>query len=102
MIYHILKLLPEFSEYRESFVGGGAVFANVKLLKPKTKFWINDLDYDLYCFYKSLRDNTHYFLSTLDVLNKKVLGLKDFWGDIEKLRKFSYVVYLTSRYHHSW
>ena len=36
-------------EYREPFVGGGSVYIH----KPNVQFnWINDLDKDLYSFYK--------------------------------------------------
>ena len=39
----------EHDEYREPFVGGGSVF----VAKGNTKYnWINDLDSDLYSFYK--------------------------------------------------
>ena len=37
------------SEYREPFIGGGSVYIH----KPNVQFnWINDLDKDLYSFYK--------------------------------------------------
>ena len=39
----------EHDEYREPFVGGGSVYIH----KPNVQFnWINDLDKDLYSFYK--------------------------------------------------
>jgi DNA adenine methylase len=55
------KILPfialDFSEYREPFVGGGSVFIRLKQLRPNAKYKINDLNYDLYCFWKSVKDN---------------------------------------------
>src|SRR5512138_45647 len=52
-ITKIAAYIPEkFSEFREPFVGGGSVFIYVRQLHPKIKFWINDLNYDLYCFWK--------------------------------------------------
>jgi DNA adenine methylase len=52
-IKKIAEYFPEkFSEFREPFVGGGSVFIYVRQLYPKIKFWINDLNYDLYCFWK--------------------------------------------------
>ena len=51
----LLPFLPEdHAEYREPFVGGGAIF----LRKPKAqKNWINDLHPGLYAFWRALRDH---------------------------------------------
>jgi DNA adenine methylase len=49
----ILEYLPlNFVEYREPFVGGGSLFIYLKQKKPNLKVWINDLNYDLVCFWK--------------------------------------------------
>ncbi|NJL84433.1 MAG: DNA adenine methylase [Chloroflexaceae bacterium] len=58
-------------EFREPFVGGGSVFLAVKsLLKDLVKlYWINDLNYDLYCFWLAVRDS-------LDELVQRVTELK--------------------------
>ena len=56
----ILPLVPtNISEFREPFVGGGSVFFAIQsLFQNRIKsYWINDLNYDLYCFYKQTRDN---------------------------------------------
>lgn len=45
------------TEYREPFVGGGSVFLHARQKYPNAKFWINDAYYNLYCFWKELRDN---------------------------------------------
>ncbi len=47
----IVALIPEFSEYREPFVGGGSVFIYLKQIYPEKKFWINDLYFELYNFW---------------------------------------------------
>ncbi len=56
----ILPLVPgNISEFREPFVGGGSVFFAIRSLfqhRIKT-YWINDLNYDLYCFWQQVRDN---------------------------------------------
>jgi DNA adenine methylase len=53
----ILPLLPKgFSEFREPFVGGGSVFLAVKQIHgTKVDFIINDLNFDLYCFWKEAK-----------------------------------------------
>ena len=56
----ILQRVPlNISEFREPFVGGGSVFFAIRsLFQDRIKsYWINDLNYDLYCFWKEVRDN---------------------------------------------
>jgi DNA adenine methylase len=49
----ILPLIPEdFAEFREPMVGGGSVFLRLRQLYPERKYWINDVNYELYCFWK--------------------------------------------------
>jgi DNA adenine methylase len=48
----IASLIPDFDEFREPFVGGGSVFLHVKQLSPGKEYWINDLYYQLYNFWK--------------------------------------------------
>ena len=48
----IAKLIPEFDEFREPFLGGGSVFVYVKQRYPNKKFWINDLYSELYTFWE--------------------------------------------------
>lgn len=46
-------LLPkEFEEYREPFVGGGSFFVYLRQKYPNLKIWINDLNPELYHFWK--------------------------------------------------
>ncbi|MEB3180012.1 MAG: DNA adenine methylase [Nostocaceae cyanobacterium] len=52
-INQIINYLPTtFSEYREPFVGGGSLFIYLKQKYPKLKFWINDLNPELFLFWK--------------------------------------------------
>lgn len=54
----ILEQLPEsFLELREPFVGGGSVFIYIRQKFPVVKVWINDLNFDLYCFWKVTQAN---------------------------------------------
>ncbi len=45
-------LLNDFEEYREPFVGGGSLFIYLKQKRPDLKIWINDLNPELYFFWK--------------------------------------------------
>ncbi len=52
-------LLPkEFEEYREPFVGGGSFFIYLRQVYPKLKIWINDLNPELYLFWKWAQINS--------------------------------------------
>lgn len=56
----ILPLIPtKITEFREPFVGGGSVFFAIRSIYGNNikSYWINDLNYDLYCFWKQTRDN---------------------------------------------
>lgn len=48
----IAKLIPYFDEFREPFLGGGSVFVYAKQRFPNKTFWINDLYFELYKFWK--------------------------------------------------
>jgi DNA adenine methylase len=52
-IKQLKHLLPDgFEEYREPFVGGGSFFIYLKQQRPTLKIWINDLNPELYYFWK--------------------------------------------------
>lgn len=49
----IVQHMPShFGEYREPFVGGGSVFVHFRQKFPRVPMWINDLNFDLFCFWK--------------------------------------------------
>jgi DNA adenine methylase len=55
----------DFSEYREPFVGGGSVFIYLKQVRPEAKFRINDLNFDLFCFWNTLKKNVDDLLTEI-------------------------------------
>ncbi|MBE9010788.1 DNA adenine methylase [Pseudanabaenaceae cyanobacterium LEGE 13415] len=73
----ILAQMPStIAEFREPFLGGGSVFLAVKsrfdlLIRH---YWINDLNHDLYCFWKCARDQS-------DLLIEKIQHLKQDFSD---------------------
>jgi DNA adenine methylase len=65
-------------EFREPMVGGGSVSLVIKQLFPNIKVKINDLNYDLICFWKTLRDNP-------DNLIKEIKKIKETHRDGREL-----------------
>jgi DNA adenine methylase len=66
----IVRYLPaSFRSYREPFVGGGSLFIHLKQRRSELEVWINDLNHDLYCFWK-------YAQKDLDALVAAVARLK--------------------------
>ena len=58
-IQRMKLLLPrEFDEYREPFVGGGSFFIFLKQEVPQLKVWINDLNVELYSFWKQAQTDS--------------------------------------------
>lgn len=72
-------LLPrDFEEYREPFVGGGSFFIYLRQRFPKLKIWINDLNPELYYFWKCAQTDS-------EKLAQEVLRIKKETKDGQKL-----------------
>ncbi|MEB3189401.1 MAG: DNA adenine methylase [Snowella sp.] len=57
-ISQIAQYIPShFKEFREPFVGGGSVFLYIRQKYPDLKFWINDLNPELYYFWLQSKNN---------------------------------------------
>jgi DNA adenine methylase len=70
-INQIALYLPDgFSEFREPFVGGGSLFIYLKQKFPHLKIWINDLNRELFLFWK-------YAQSQLPKLVSEIRSIKD-------------------------
>ena len=52
IIQHLPKNLSKYAEYREPFAGGGSMFIYIKQTYSNLDIWINDLNRELYLFWK--------------------------------------------------
>lgn len=67
----IASLLPPFDECREPMVGGGSLFFYARQKFPEKNFWINDLYYSLYCFWKELQSSQDEVIDQIRQWRKK-------------------------------
>jgi DNA adenine methylase len=77
----ISKLIPDFKEFREPFVGGGSVFVYLKQKFPLRTFWINDIYQNLYHFWNECKENP-------DKLIESILELRSNYSDGKELYRF--------------
>lgn len=57
--------LKSFSEYREPFFGGGSVGLYLMQFNKDADYWVNDLFYPVYCFWKMLYERPDEMVETL-------------------------------------
>lgn len=82
-ISKLLKHCPtSFSEYREPFVGGGSVFIYLRQKHPEMPVWINDLNYDLYCFWKQAQSNLTDLIAEIWRIKRSQVGGKKLFTEL--------------------
>ncbi len=71
-IQQMKDLLPtEFDEYREPFVGGGSFFIYLRQKRPDLRIWINDLNPELYYFWKYAQIDSNQLARELMIIKKQ-------------------------------
>ncbi len=69
-IKYIIPFVPDFNEYREPMIGGGSLFFALKQRFPEKKYWINDIDYNLYNFWTACRDSPQELVAAINLLKE--------------------------------
>ena len=82
----ILPLIPrDIKEYREPFVGGGSVFIEVKQqFKGDTIFKINDINSDLYLFWRCVQQDGERFLNKVYSMKSQFESGKELYKHYKK------------------
>ena len=83
----IIPLLPpNIKEYREPFVGGGSVFFAIRSIFQDhiDAYWINDLNYDLYCFWKHTRDNVDDLVESIGKIKREYKNGRILFNELTK------------------
>jgi len=85
-IQQMKYLLPsEFEEYREPFVGGGSFFIYLKQKQPDLKIWINDLNPELYCFWKYAQIDSEKLANGVSKVKKERLDGQNLFDELVKV-----------------
>lgn len=85
-ITKIAQYFPEkFAEFREPFLGGGSVFIHVRQTYPKIKFWINDLNYDLYCFWKHTQLDANALADEITIIRDKTKSGRQLFDEYQEV-----------------
>ena len=91
-------LVPDgLEEYREPFVGGGSFFLYLKQKYPSLRIWINDLNEELYYFWKHAQIDSELLAKEVTkIRNQKTQGQKLFNdmvnADVQTLTEFERAV----------
>ncbi|ACB50412.1 probable cytosine-specific DNA methyltransferase [Crocosphaera subtropica ATCC 51142] len=97
-VKQIQEQLPNnFSEYREPFVGGGSVFIYLKQIYPNIDIWINDLNPELYLFWKVAQSDLKTLVTELRNIKKNRKNGRELFTelsqvDVEKISNFDRAV----------
>jgi DNA adenine methylase len=76
-------LLPkEFEEYREPFVGGGSFFIYLRQKQPNLKIWINDLNPELYYFWKYTQADSEKLAREVQKVKKERKDGQDLFNEL--------------------
>jgi DNA adenine methylase len=85
-IQRMKSLLPEeVNEYREPFVGGGSFFIYLRQKRPGLKIWINDLNAELYCFWKYAQIDSEKLSRELLTIKRERRNGQDLFDELLKI-----------------
>lgn len=86
-IQRMKHLLPsEFDEYREPFVGGGSFFIYLKQKRTDLKVWINDLNLELYYFWKYAQLDSEKLAHEVLKIKKERLNGQELFDELLNIR----------------
>jgi len=87
VVNYLLPYIPaNVSEFREPFVGGGSVFLAIKGVFQKriAKYWINDLNSDLYYFWKYVQDDLDSLVCHVTILKENYQNGRELYNHLNQ------------------
>jgi len=88
-VKQILPIIPYFDEMREPMVGGGSVFFALKQIYPNKKFWINDINRDLYLFWRYCKENNAELIREIQNIKNTRKNGRELYSNLTKNNNYS-------------
>lgn len=86
-VQQIRHILPkDFEEYREPFVGGGSFFIHLKQVYPRLRIWINDLNPELYFFWKYAQIDSEKLAKEVSKIKKERVDGKELFSELVSVK----------------
>ncbi len=76
----------QMKEFREPFFGGGSIGFYVKQYRKANKLTANDLNYELYCFWTSVRNNIEQLCEDITIIKQTYSNGKQLYREILERR----------------
>ncbi len=86
-IAQIMSHVPnQITEYREPFVGGGSVYLAMRQAGDRQiqRYWINDLNFDLYCFWWSAQNEIDLLAAAVDHCKQHYANGRDLFAHLTR------------------
>ncbi|MCS7245930.1 MAG: DNA adenine methylase [candidate division WOR-3 bacterium] len=64
------KFIPEFKEFREPMCGGASMTLYLAQKRPSARFIMGDINYDLFCFWKELKERPGKLIEEIKLVKK--------------------------------
>ena len=85
VVLKLVKFLPsEISEYREPMVGGGSLFIFIRQQLPDIRVKINDINNDIYCFWKTTKENNEDLIEEIRNIKKRYKNGRKLFSDLKQ------------------
>jgi len=79
--------MNQFSEFREPLCGGLSVSLYFKEKHPELSFAASDLNYELFCFWQTLKNYPNELITTINFLKDEIINGKEYFYKILNRRK---------------
>ena len=73
------KFIPNFQEYREPFLGGGSFALYISQNFSNKEIFVNDLNYELFCFWNELKNNSSLLAEEIRVIKNQYKNGKELY-----------------------